>query len=169
MHISPDDTACEVLEVVPVIMRVIRAEVRAHRSADLSVPQFRALAYLNRNPGACLSELAEQIGLTLPSMSKLVDGLLGRKLLTRETLAGDRRRVTLELTLRGHATLQSAYAFAQAHLSKRLAVLPEGDRLTVVHALQALRPLFAQETASRSLNRRGDPMPILELEAITRR
>jgi DNA-binding MarR family transcriptional regulator len=145
MHVSSDEAAFEVLEVVPLIMRVIRSEMREHRSADLSVPQFRALAYLKRNAGASLSELALYIGLTLPSMSKLVDGLLGRRLLTREIPAGDRRRVTLQLTPHGRATLQSAYASAQAQLAARLAALPEADRANVVEALRALRPVFTQE------------------------
>jgi DNA-binding MarR family transcriptional regulator len=145
MHVSSDEAAFEVLEVIPLIMRVIRSEMREHRSADLSVPQFRALSYLNRNAGASLSELAAHIGLTLPSMSKLVDGLLGRRLLTREIPAGDRRRVTLQLTTNGRATLQSAYASAQAQLAARLAALPEAERVKVVEALRALRPLFTQE------------------------
>lgn len=145
MHASPDEAACEVLEVVPVIIRVIHAEMRAHRGADLSVPQFRALGYVNLNPGTCLSELAEHIGLSLPSMSKLVDGLVGRKLLTRDVPAGDQRRVTLELTAHGRVTLSCAHSYAQAQLSKRLASLSEGDRIAVVHALRSLRPLFVQD------------------------
>lgn len=150
MEISPDEAACEVLEVVPVIMRTIRSEMRAHRGIDLSVPQFRALAYLNRSPGASLSELAEHIGLMLPSMSKLVDGLVGRKLLTRGTKAGDRRRVNLELTPRGRAALQSARASAQRHLSKRLEALSDGDRLTVLNAMALLRPLFIEIREAKS-------------------
>lgn len=152
MPVTPDEAACQLLEVVPGIMRIIRAEMRAHRAADLSVPQFRALAYLKTNPGTSLSSLADHIGLTLPSMSKLVDGLVGRKLVTRETPEGDRRRITLTLTARGRATLQSAYSSAQAHLAKRLAALPEHDRATVVEVFQALRPLFEQDrTAQNSL------------------
>jgi DNA-binding MarR family transcriptional regulator len=155
MHVSSDQVAFEVLEVIPLIMRVIRSEMREHRGADLSVPQFRTLAYLNRNAGASLSELAEHIGLTLPSMSKLVDGLVGRKLLTREIPVGDRRRVTLELTARGRGTLRSAYASAQAQLAKRLAVMPGAQRAAVVDTLRALRPLFTQERQVQTAWARG--------------
>jgi DNA-binding MarR family transcriptional regulator len=150
MRASSDDVAFEVLEVVPLIMRVIRAEMREHRAAGLSVPQFRALAYLNRYAGASLSELGDYIGLTLPSMSKLVDGLVGRRLVTREPHAADRRRVTLELTGRGHTTLESAYASTQAHLAARLAVMPEAERVTVVQAMRALRSRFAQEHGAQA-------------------
>jgi hypothetical protein len=46
------------------------------------MPQFRTLAVIDRNANASLSDVTEHIGLTLPSMSKLVDGLVARKLAT---------------------------------------------------------------------------------------
>ena len=155
MRASADEAACEVLEVVPLIMRLMRAEMREHRAAGLSVPQFRALAYLNRSAGASLSELADYIGLSLPSMSKLVDGLVGRRLVTRDIHPVDRRRVNLVLTEQGQAAFQSAYASAQVHLAARLALLSEAERTTVVQAMRALRPLFAQESGYRTASARG--------------
>ena len=83
MPTPPDVCAQEILEVVPAVMLAIRAELRRHRTADLSVPQFRTLAFIDRQADASLSDVAEHIGLTLPSMSKIVDGLVTRKFVTR--------------------------------------------------------------------------------------
>lgn len=143
MLVSPDKAALEVLEVIPLVMRVIRLEMREHRRGDLSVPQFRALAYLSSHEGASLSDLALHIGLALPSMSKLVDGLWERKLVSRRVPSRDRRRLNLQLTSQGRATFRSAYASARAQLAARLAVLPDEDRSRVVEGLRALRPLFS--------------------------
>ena len=107
MPTSPDMCAQEILEVVPAVMRAIRAEMRRHRTADLSVPQFRALAFINGKADASLSDVAEHIGLTLPSMSKIIEGLVTRKLVTRQTHPTDRRRLMLALTARGQTALQS--------------------------------------------------------------
>src|SRR5512135_129538 len=90
--------AQQVLEAVPLVMRTIRAQLRSHRRTDISVPQFRAMGYIDRNEGASLSDLASYIGLTLPSMSKLIDGLVARKLVTRAADSMDRRRICLSLT-----------------------------------------------------------------------
>ena len=60
-----------------------RATCAATAAADLSVPQFRTLLFLRRHPGASLSEVAEHIGLTLPSISKMIDRLEARDLLAR--------------------------------------------------------------------------------------
>src|SRR6266536_982420 len=95
---TANECAGELLEVVPLIMRYIRIEMRRSRGSDLTVPQFRTLAFLTTNEGASLSSLADHIGLTLPSASKLVDGLVERKLVQRKTCPDDRRRMTLLLT-----------------------------------------------------------------------
>jgi len=142
LSISLDKCAREVLETVPLVMRTVRAEMRRHRTADLSVPQFRTLNFLHRQAGASLSQVAEHVGLTLPSMSLLVDGLVERKLILRNTHAADRRRITLTLTARGQSVLEAAHGATQAALAEKLAALSAKDRMIVAQAMQALRPLF---------------------------
>lgn len=139
---SADHCAQEIIEVVPQVMRAIRTEIRRHREPDLSIPQFRALAFLNHNAGASLSEVAEHVGLTLPSMSKLVDGLVSRQLVTRQISPTDRRCITLALTEAGQAGLLAARRATQVYLSELLAGLPEAERVTIIQAMQSLRPIF---------------------------
>jgi DNA-binding MarR family transcriptional regulator len=145
MPTSPDVCAQEILEVVPAVMRTIRAELRRHRTADLSVPQFRTLAFIDRKADASLSDVAEHIGLTLPSMSKIVDGLVARKLVTRQTHATDRRRMMLALTTRGQTALQTSRAAAHACLAEDLAALSDRQRETIAQALEILRPVFTPQ------------------------
>ena len=123
-------------------MRTIRAEMRRHRTADLSVLQLRTLAFIDRNVDASLSDVAEHIGLTLPSMSKIVEGLVNRKLVTRQTHPTDRRRMTLALTARGQTALESSRAATRACLAEDLVALSDRQRETIVQALSSLRPLF---------------------------
>ncbi len=145
MPTSPDVCAQEILEVVPAVMRTIRAEMRRHRTADLSVPQFRTLAFIDRKVDASLSDVAEHIGLTLPSMSKIVDGLVVRKLVTRRTHATDRRRLMLALTTRGQTALQTSREATRACLAKDLAGLTERQRETIAQAMEILRPVFTSQ------------------------
>jgi DNA-binding MarR family transcriptional regulator len=140
---TPDQTACDVLEVVPIVIRVIRAQMRRHRSLTLSVPQFRALVFIGDNPGTSLSQVAEFVGITLPSASALVDGLVQRKLVLRESDTGDRRRITLNLTTRGQQDIAEARDHTQDYLAEHLAALPEAERETVAEAMGILRGVFA--------------------------
>ncbi len=138
-----EDCALELLEVVPSIMRAIRSEMRNRRTPDLSVPQFRVLTFLNRHPGASLSEVAEHIGLTAPSMSKIIDGLVARHLITRQEAEQDRRRVHLALTELGKTLLDAAYQDTRARLSEMLAGLSSAQYGTILESMEILRPVFA--------------------------
>lgn len=140
---SADECARELIEVIPEVMQVIRTEIRGQRGPDLSVLQIRVLAFLNRNPGAPLSAVAEQVGLTLPSMSTQVTGLVERALVHRAVAATDRRYVTLTLTPKGQAVLQAALRGAQVSVAQMVARLSADERATLVEALQLLRSIFS--------------------------
>jgi DNA-binding MarR family transcriptional regulator len=132
----------EVLDVVPLAMRAIRAQLRKHGAKEVSVPQFRTLAYLNRHEGTSLSDVAEHIGLTLPSMSALVDSIVMKGLVIRQTHPEDRRRMTLTLTERGRATLRVAHEAAASYLEEKIGQLSATERATVIEAMQVLKRIF---------------------------
>lgn len=140
---SVNDSAQVVLDVVPQVMQVIRAETRRQRDPDLSVLQVRALAFLHRNPGAPLSALAEHVGLTLPSMSSQVSGLVARNLIDRSVSVEDRRYVTLTLTDEGRAVFQAARTRAQQSMAEMLGKLSDDERAVVVEAMALLARVFA--------------------------
>jgi DNA-binding MarR family transcriptional regulator len=142
MFLSPDECAREVVEVVPLIMRALVGEMRRHDATDLSVPQFATLAFLSRNEGACLSDAAEHFGLRLPSMSKMIDGLVVRGLVLRSTNPTDRRRVTLALSESGRDALQVAREATRVFLAERLSNLTASQLAAVVQTMGVLRPLF---------------------------
>ena len=139
---SPEECARQTLEVVPMVMRAIRTEMRSHRGSDLSVPKFRVLIFLNRHAGASLSDIAEHLGLTLPSMSKMIDGLVARNMVTRQMDTKDRRRVTLVLTALGRRAMQSAYNATESRLAERLVVLPASERGIIIKSMQVLESIF---------------------------
>ena len=135
-------------------MHAIRTEMRAQRPSNISVPQFRCMAFLSRHGGASLSDVAEHVGLTLPSVSNMVERLFERGLVNREILPEDRRRVTLSLTHRGRTMLESARAAAQSSLAAHLALLPPAKRRIVRAAMEILRGLFARPPRPETTPRR---------------
>jgi DNA-binding MarR family transcriptional regulator len=142
MNKTTDAVADELLDVVPVIMRTIRSEMRSHRSNDLTVPLFRTLMFLERHPGVSLLDLAAHLGLTSPSACKIVDGLVTHSMVVRQPSSRDRRKITLALTPAGQNVLEQARTSAQARLADLLACLSSEQCETVYQALQILQPLF---------------------------
>jgi DNA-binding MarR family transcriptional regulator len=145
--LSGDACASDLVDTVPLVMRVIRQHLRRHRSG-LTVPQFRTLWFVSTAAGHCLSAVADFIGLSLPAMSRLVDGLVEKRLLSRKPCDEDRRHVRLSLTAKGEATLREARELAQAHVAEALAQLSVDQRETVASAMQILRNVFTPELAS---------------------
>ena len=137
--------ARELMDTVPQIIQAIRVEMRLGRGANISIPQFRTLRFIQRHLDSSLSDIADHLGLTLPSASKLVDGLVKQKLVNRQESATDRRRLTLGLTQSGESIVNIARANAQASLAKKLSVLSDDELDTVMRAMELLRPLFVAQ------------------------
>lgn len=137
------ETASQLIDTVPLVMQALRGEIRSHRPAEFSVPQFRVLAYLGRNPGAALTDLANHIGLMRPTMSKMVDNLVRRGWIERETSAEDRRYMRLCLTSQGRTAIDGAKAEMRQGLAETLRTLSTVERESVVAAMELLRRVFA--------------------------
>lgn len=130
--------AAKAVETIPLIMATIRAKVRACLPEDLTLPQFRALAYINRHPGTSLSTIAECLGLTLSSVSKIIDALVKRGDVRHTVSRTDRRLAKLALTKQGVASLQAATAEAQDRLAVLLAPLADEECAVVMTVLDRL-------------------------------
>ena len=144
MTSSTDECAHEVLDVIPAVMRVIRAEMRSHRSSDLSVPQFRALTFINNNSGTSLLSVAEHLGLTSPSACRMIDVLVGRGLVSRQTSVKDRRMINLSLTEVGSSMLEQARKGTMENLAKIFSSLTSTEQSAIMAAMKIMRPLFAK-------------------------
>lgn len=140
--------ADEVLDVIPLVMRSIRAEMRKHRDPGLTVPQFRALSFAGRNKGGTLSELAGHLGLMAPAVSKIVDGLVVMGLLVRTPSLTDRRCLNLVLTVEGQRKLAATQRVARDCLAQTFSALPAEDCRQISLAMRKLGEIFREGTAS---------------------
>ncbi len=89
--------------------------------ADLTLPQYRALAFLHEHGDQAPSVLAGQLAVTRPTITALVDGLVARGWVERTPDPTDRRRVGHRLTPSGARMLATADAVA----GERLAALAD--------------------------------------------
>ena len=151
------DTARTLLEVMPLVMRTVAAELRA--AGELPAPaQFPLLHMLSEHPRT-LSELAAFRGVSLPSMSSSVTTLVGRGWVRRTTPPADRRVVLLEMTAGGRAALDRVARCAERHLADVLAPLDgtAGRRLQV--GLGVLREVFSTPPVASPAHRRRSGRP----------
>lgn len=116
-----EECARRLLETVPLVMRLIRQEMRGVASETLSVPQFRTLLFLGRHRGASLSSVARHLGVAAATASAMVERLVQRKLVSRAIHPEERRRVILELTPEGTGLMEQSRARARAFMTANLA------------------------------------------------
>jgi long-chain acyl-CoA synthetase len=83
---------------------------------DLSLSQYRTLVFLEEGGSSAASALADSLAVSRPSVTAVVDGLVGRGLVERRHDDSDRRRVEHRLTERGREVLAEADAAVEARL-----------------------------------------------------
>jgi DNA-binding MarR family transcriptional regulator len=156
MKHAVESCAREVLEAVPVVMRFIRDQVRQRRAAGLSLPQFRTLIFLDRIQDSSLSAVAGHLGLSLPAMSRLVNGLVACGLVRRQTVSTNRRQIALTLTARGQAALEKARGEIRRQLAGALRALSVSEQKTIQRAMRTLHSIFGPQLATGGRTGRSD-------------
>lgn len=99
------------------VARLARAVEQAVGDVELTLAQYRVLAFLSEVDGATASLVAGRLGVSRPSVTGIVDGLVGRRLVERVPCDTDRRRVEHHLTPAGAEVLVRADAAAAARLA----------------------------------------------------
>jgi len=137
---TPDDEA--LLSVARLAMDVsVRA---AEELGGLSPVQLRALTALRGRSGLNLAQLAEEMGVTVSTASRLVDRLVAADWVHRGPSPNTRREISLSLTAVGRGVLRKFDDRRVAGLRACLDTLPADRRPAIVAAFAQ----FAEGTRS---------------------
>jgi DNA-binding MarR family transcriptional regulator len=147
----------EILETVPLVMQFIREQVRQRRAAALSLPHFRTLSFLCRVNEASLSAAAYHLGLSLPAMSRLINTLVAARLVTRQTVATNRRQIALSVTARGRTMVEQVRGDIRGDLVAALKTIPAAEYKTILRAMHLLHGVFGRQTVAGTRPRDARP------------
>jgi DNA-binding MarR family transcriptional regulator len=139
-----DNCAATVLEAVPAVMDALRSAMRRHVGEQLSVPQFRCLNFVAREPGTSVGAVASFLGVTMPTASAMVDRLVRAGAIRMSESPDDRRRVQLRLTPAGRAQLKGIRDGAHRDLTQILAALSASELRRLQDGLVLLQRAFPQ-------------------------
>jgi DNA-binding MarR family transcriptional regulator len=113
----------------------------------LGFTQLAALYVLADGRTTTVSDLADALGRSPSATSRLVDGLVRRRLVERRAETEDRRQRTLWLTQRGQALLRVVDRARADQFLSAVRPLPTGERAIVAMGVAAL--------ATHAISRRG--------------
>ena len=142
-------TAVEValLGAVRAIMRV--SLHAADEIGTVSVVQLRALTVLSEAGECNLAGLAQGVGVTVSTTSRLVDRLVAAELVERRRSPRTAREVVITLTPRGRATLERYDRLRMDDLRRSLDVLDGAETDTALKLLRAITAAGDPAAASR--------------------
>jgi DNA-binding MarR family transcriptional regulator len=125
--------------------RLTRSLMRSG-SRELSRTEVGLLTTLADGPRS-ISDLADSEALAQPSVSKLVDKLEARGLVSRHRGAQDGRVVVVSIRAEGEALLKQVRGHVHAVLRDALVDLPDDDLAALVSAVRVLERLIGQVRA----------------------
>jgi DNA-binding MarR family transcriptional regulator len=112
---------------------------------ELSFTQMKALHILDRGQSASVKELADQLAISLPAMSRSVDALVQRGFVERTESVADRRARLLALLPKGRA-LVNRLSDARTKVLTSFAAQLTDDERTALH--DALLPVVERTRRS---------------------
>lgn len=141
----PTATRADALEVAslirPVLLRLSRELRREAQAFGVTPGQATLLTQVEKHGSVGLGELAAGEGVSPAAMSKHVDRLEAAGLVTRSQ-GGDRRRIEIELTPKGHRVLRRVRSHRTAWLAERLGRLDDDELAAVERAIGPLATLL---------------------------
>ena len=142
--VGAERTARLLASVLPRLNRAMRGQVRP--ATGLSMPQFIALRHL-RHGQQSAGALAAKFGVSRPTITRMVDGLIKKGLVERHVDPHDRRVAIISLTEAGRELQAATEATAERHLAELLARLPAHRLSQLSEALTDLVALLEPSEA----------------------
>ena len=119
-------------------IRLLRTLRREDDGSGLSAPRLSALSVVVFAGPMSLAELAAAEQVKPPTMSRIVDALVERGLITRIAKPGDRRSVEITATKEGVQLLDAGRERRVAALVSRLRKLADSERRALTRGVEIL-------------------------------
>jgi DNA-binding MarR family transcriptional regulator len=131
-------------ESVPPAWRQTRTRIRriAVEKFQMTEEQFQVLRRIRRG-STSVSALANESQTSRSAVSKAVDGLVHKGLVSRQQDPSDRRNIPLALTEDGQRVMEAIFNEAEAWLSVRFACLTTEETKALLQGMESLRIAFS--------------------------
>ena len=148
--------------------RVVTAyETLMHRISSAHAPEFlevgvtmsqaKVLYLVLAEPGLRMSDLSARLGVSLSTVSGVVDRLVDQDLLTRGDDPADRRQVVLQVTDAGTTQLELFRELNAGQVRALLSRIDDADLVVVERALDVLAAAARSGRPPASLTTEGEP------------
>jgi DNA-binding MarR family transcriptional regulator len=139
LDLSPLDQYESVVDAVLLASRVLVA-VAARSLSDIAeevtLTQFRTLVVLATEGPQSLAGMAEVVGVTSATATRMCDRLVKKRLIHRRAEPGNRRQLRLVLTRKGLALVDAVTERRRGEIERIMNDIPREDQAMLVQALR---------------------------------
>lgn len=127
--------------------RIIRERLKPPENIDpSSMLRLFTLRYVVDHPAATMSEVSDFLGITPPSATSLIDGLVKARHIKRTEDAADRRVVRLTITVAGRRAMKEWREQIHARMRTVFSLLSEADQQELMRILQKISHVAEQQS-----------------------
>ncbi len=127
----------ELSTLLPSIMRgVLKKQTDEIMRGHITMPQFIALEYIKTKGELKMSEIASEMGITLPAATGLIDRLHILKMITRVHDKNDRRIIRIVLSPKGNRVVVRIISKRMKLIKKFFGQLTESERQSYLKILR---------------------------------
>ena len=148
-HLKDDPYLKALRPLVEAYLAFWREDSRHIKSMKLTPSQFDVIATLGDTEGMTCAELSNTTLVTKGTLTGVLDRLVSKGLIKRETVAGDRRCTKIKLTDKGDALFRKVFAAHIAHIR------PFFERALSQKDVEQMRTLLLRVRDSFEENRYG--------------
>ena len=125
-----------------VSIRMLRKLRHEDEEIGLSQPRLSALSVIVFAGPLSLAELAAAEQVKPPTMSRIVEALVGDRLVTRDAVPEDRRSVRIAATEKGRRLMEAGRERRVQALSERLVGLASSERRALARGIELLERIM---------------------------
>ena len=141
LPMAKKNAAQQILELTPQMMRFMRSQMSLMSEGSLSVPQFRVLVKVAKEPSTH-QEVADWMGITAPTLTRMIDSLVEKKLVARTRDSADGRKTILEATPAGRNLFLKYRQKAHQTLEAKIDGLTSAEKRKLNEGLDLLTQMF---------------------------
>jgi DNA-binding MarR family transcriptional regulator len=105
---------------------------------DVTFPQMKVLWLLSVMPECKMTDLANNLSVTLPTATSIIDTLVRKDLVKRLGVKGDRRMVALMLSRRGGSIVEAHKRYRRGQLEGVFSRLSHADQKEFLRSLERI-------------------------------
>ena len=133
----PDSVIDAVLTASRVLVAVA-ARSLADAAEEVTLTQYRTLVVLASRGPQNLAGLAEAVGVTPATATRMCDRLVRKDLIRRRTERDDRRHLRVMLTENGRALVDAVTDRRRREIERIVSEIPPGEQVVLIQALGRL-------------------------------